>query len=191
MAGKRSTARGLALATGVVLMLAGCGNSTDGTPTASSTATGTTAPKTSADSESAIWDPCSLPDSAISAIGMDPATKEKDVAGVKFTGWKVCTWRATARWYDLVILSGTPTLQDIQRRTDYTGFKPETVAGRQAIEYVDGTDPDRLGCYIAVQMPYGSAAFKVFTRYEIGKQGDPCAQARRHAEDLAKYLPAS
>lgn len=193
MASRRRMVRGLALTVGAAVVLIGCGNSNNGTPTASSTtATSTTSPaKTSAKPDAALWDPCALRDDAISGTGLDPATKDKNVAGVQFPGWKVCSWRANARWYDLSIMSGTPTLQDIQKRTDYAEFTPQSVGSRRAIQFVDGTDPQRLGCYLAVELKQGSVMFKVFTRYSIGKQGDPCQEVRRHTEDLARDLPAS
>jgi hypothetical protein len=179
------------LAFGVVAGAAGCGDSADGTPTASGMAgASTTAAATKpADPDAALWNPCDLPDSAMTATGLNPATKEKDVAGVDFTGWKVCAWRATSRWYDLTVLSGTPSLDEVRRRSDFEKFTPRTVGSHQAVEFLDVNDRDRLKCTIAVGVSYGSVMFRVFTRYEIGKQGDPCAEARRHVEDLAKYLP--
>ncbi|MFG1796946.1 DUF3558 domain-containing protein [Nocardia sp. NPDC049149] len=174
-----------------MVVSAGCGDPTEGKPTASGTTAVTTAPSKSADADAGLWDPCGLPDSAVSATGLDPATKRKDAGGVKFDGWKVCGWRATARWYELTVFSGTPTLQDIQHRTDYEAFTPATVGSRRAVQFFDVGDGDRLKCYIGVELPQGSAMFKVITRYEIGKQGDPCVQVRHHVDDLAKYLPGS
>jgi hypothetical protein len=194
MTSRGNTLRGLALVFGAALVLVGCGNSADGTPTATGASvtagSKTTAPK-SADPSSALWNPCDLPDSAISATGLDPATKEKDVAGVKFEGWKVCNWRAAARWYDLTILSGTPTLQDAQQRTDYEGFTPRAVGSHQAVEFRTAGDSKQLDCYIAVEVPRGTVMFKVLTRYSQGKQGDPCTEVQRHVDDLVKYLPGS
>jgi hypothetical protein len=183
--------RGATLAVGAALALAGCDDATDGTATSTTTvATATGAATKSADPDSALWNPCELPESAISGTGLDPASKEKDVAGVDFTGWKVCGWRANARWYDLTIYSGTPTLEEYMQRPDFEHFVPRTVGSHRAVEFLDVGDTQRLGCSIAVAVRGGTVSFGVLTRYSVGKQGDPCVQVARHVDDLAQYLPS-
>ncbi|WP_167472003.1 DUF3558 domain-containing protein [Nocardia arthritidis] len=177
----------------VVLVLAGltgCGTSTKGAPTTAAPSSAASAATSSANPDAALWNPCDLPDSAISAVGLNPSTKTKDIADTHFDGWKICSWRSSARWYTLGILSGTPSLDDVQRRTDYEEFKPRTVGTHRAIEFLDVGDRDRLNCGLAVEIPHGSALFRVLTRYEIGKKGDPCAELSRSVDDLAKYLPS-
>jgi hypothetical protein len=191
MTSRGNVLRGLVLAVGAVLVLTGCEDSTGPGQATTGAVSVTAAATKSADPDAALWNPCDLPDSAISATGLDPASKTKDVAGVDFDGWKVCSWRAAARWYDLTILSGTPTLADVQQRRDFEAFTPRRVGSRKAVEFLDAGDDKRLKCGIAVEMPYGSILFRVLTRYSVGKQGDPCVEARRHAEDLAKFLPES
>ncbi|WP_083880359.1 DUF3558 domain-containing protein [Nocardia araoensis] len=183
--------RGAALATGAVVVLAGCGDSTGGTPTPATSALPTTSATKSSDPDAALWNPCDLPESAISGTGLDPASKEKDVAGVDFTGWKVCGWRASSRWYDLTIFSGTPTLDEYMQRPDFEHFVPQTVGSRRAVEFLDVGDTQRLGCSIAIAVRGGTVSFGVLTRYSVGKQGDPCIQVHRHVDDLVKYLPGS
>ncbi|WP_280241212.1 DUF3558 domain-containing protein [Nocardia abscessus] len=184
--------RGAALAVGAVVVLAACGDSTDGstTTTTNERTSAPGAPK-STDADAALWDPCGLPESAVSGTGLDAAAKMKDVAGVDFTGWKVCSWRATARWYSLGVLSGTPTMDDIRKRSDFEAFSPLTVGTLQAVQFLDVGDAQRLNCTVAVEVPHGTVMFYVTTRYSVGKQGDPCVQARDHAQDLVKYLPGS
>nr|WP_280494070.1 DUF3558 domain-containing protein [Nocardia asiatica] len=182
--------RGAALTFGVVVVLAGCGASTGDTPTATTTADATTSAATrSADPDAALWNPCDLPESAISGSGLDPASRDKDAAGVDFTGWKVCGWRAVSRWYDLTVFSGTPTLQDVRMRRDFESFTPQSVGTRNAVEFLDVGDTKQLKCSIAVEVAQGTVLFRVVTRYSIGKQGDPCVEVRRHTSDLAQYLP--
>ncbi|MGK8510619.1 DUF3558 domain-containing protein [Nocardia asiatica] len=184
--------RGAALTFGVVIALAGCGDSTGDTPTSAASASATTSVATkSTDADAALWDPCGLPESAVSETGLDPAAKTKDVAGVDFTGWKVCSWRATARWYSLGVLSGTPTMDEIRKRSDFEAFSPLTVGAHQAVQFLDVGDAQRLNCTVAVQVPQGTVMFYVTSRYSVGRQGDPCVQARNHAQDLGEYLPRS
>ncbi|MET9028037.1 DUF3558 domain-containing protein [Nocardia sp. NPDC004168] len=182
--------RGAVLATGAVVVLAGCGDTTGSTPTSTTAAaTATTTATKSADPDAALWNPCDLPEAAISGTGLDTASKNKDAAGVDFTGWKVCGWRAVSRWYDLTIFSGTPTLQDVQKRRDFESFTPHPVGAHNAVEFLDVGDAKQLKCSIAVEAAQGTVLFRVVTRYSVGKQGDPCAEVRRHASDLAQYLP--
>ncbi|WP_280253071.1 DUF3558 domain-containing protein [Nocardia abscessus] len=185
--------RGAALAVGATLVVVGCDDSTD-SPSATTT-TAVAAPSSSAsksaDPDAALWDPCTLPDSAISGTGLNQATKEKDVAGVDFTGWKVCGWQASARWYDLGVLSGAFALDEVRQRQDKESFTPLTVGSHRALQYLDVGDSKRLKCSVAVENAHGTVIFKVTTRYSIGKQGEPCQEAGRHVDDLVRYLPTN
>ncbi|MEV6429053.1 DUF3558 domain-containing protein [Nocardia sp. NPDC051463] len=191
MTSRGNVLRGFAVAIGAALVLAGCNDSTGPVATTPNTtgATSTVAATKPADPDAALWNPCDLSESAISGTGLDPASKKKDVAGVDFDGWKVCSWRASAKWYDLTILSGTPTLADVEQRRDFEAFAPQTIGSRKAVEFLDAGDKERLKCAIAVEMSYGSVLFRVLTRNSVGKQGEPCVEARRHVDDLAKDLP--
>ncbi|QIS04743.1 DUF3558 domain-containing protein [Nocardia brasiliensis] len=181
--------RTLTIIVGAALVLGGC-DDTSGTPSTSG------APSTSATTsvgvpvkDQAPWDPCSLPVDALRATGLDPDSKKSGAAGVEFDGWKVCRWRAQTRWYSLGVLAGTPTLKDVQNRSDFNGFKSFQVGGRPAVQFGRASDPERLGCSVAVEVPAGSVIFDMLTRYGEPQQADPCSVAAKHANDLAKYLP--
>ncbi|MEU1993216.1 DUF3558 domain-containing protein [Nocardia gamkensis] len=183
--------RGTALAVGVTLVAVGCNDATDTpTPTATTTVAAASTSK-SGNPDAALWDPCTLPESAISGTGLNQATREKDVAGVDFTGWKVCGWQAAARWYDLGVLSGAFALDEVRQRQDKEAFTPLTVGSHRALQYLDVGDSKRLKCSVAVENAHGTVIFKVTTRYSLGKQGEPCQEAGRHADDLVRYLPAN
>ncbi|MFC9436513.1 DUF3558 domain-containing protein [Nocardia sp. NPDC057030] len=199
MTSRGSRLRGIALVVGVGLVLVGCEKTTDGAPTGTGapSSTGVTSAKPSGpkDPDAAIWDPCtSLPDDALRADDLNPDTRTKDIARFDPTGWKVCAWRSTAKWYDLGIYSGEPTLDQVRKRQDLESVVPLTVGGHPALRFLFSDDAEkRLDCGVAVEVPQGKAAgtvaFLVTTRYSIGKLGDPCDQATRHANDFAKYLP--
>ncbi|RDI65046.1 DUF3558 domain-containing protein [Nocardia pseudobrasiliensis] len=177
---------GVALAVGALALVAGCGPGGGGGTTTSSSASPTTT-----DPAASLWDPCALPDSALVANGLDPATKQPGVLGKQFPGSKTCAWTSTTKWYDLTVYSIGRSLQEIRDRTDLAGFTPTTVGSHEAIQFGDAGDPKALNCYIAVALEQGDVTFEAQTNYSVGKQGDPCAQVRRHADDLVKYLPAS
>lgn len=173
----------------VACLSAGCGPTVEEVAPESSVVS-TAAPSTKADPDAGLWDPCGLPDSAISATGLDPGTKVSNVAGVAFDGWKVCNWRAEADWYDLTLFSGRPTLDEVRRRTDFTAFTDRTVGGRPAVQFLDADDSRGFVCTVATEVPDGTVAFRLIVRPTKGRQGDPCSAAAGHADDLATQLPA-
>ncbi|MFC8528394.1 DUF3558 domain-containing protein [Nocardia sp. NPDC057227] len=178
----------IAGALAVACLSAGCGPTVEEVAPESSVVV-TVAPSTKADPDAGLWDPCGLPDSAISATGLDPGSKVPDVGGVDFDGWKVCSWQGSTGWYSLAVLSGEPTLQEVRSRTDFVGFTDRTVGSRPAVQFRDAGDDRGLTCSISVEVPEGSVMFTLNTRYSVGKQGDPCTEVRRHADDLAVHLP--
>ncbi len=185
------------------LGLAGCSGSTDGSPTPveagatgseSSQSAGTdgaAASTTAASEEAELWDPCALPESAISGTGLDPASKESGIAETDFTdaGWEICTWRATANWYDVTIFSGTPTLAEVEARPTFTGYTPKTVGSHRATQYVPVGATKDLECATAVELQQGVVMIKVQARASKGAQENPCTVVDRHAADLADHLP--
>ncbi|VFB00990.1 Protein of uncharacterised function (DUF3558) [Nocardia cyriacigeorgica] len=197
--------RGTVLLAAAVLGVAGCSGSTEGSPTAVESAAtsaasgetsggGSAAASTSAKSEEgALWDPCALPESAISGTGLEPASKESGIANVDFTDadWKTCDWRATAGWYNFGMYSGTPTLDEVRARPDYTSFVPRSVGAREALQFRDTGATAHLTCAMAVAVPQGIVMFDVQARASVGVKDDPCVVLDRHVADLAEYLPAS
>ncbi|OQS15119.1 hypothetical protein B0T36_10670 [Nocardia donostiensis] len=192
--------RGIGVLVAAAFVVAGCGGETGGTaePEQASqvSASGeasvgeTSAPETSS-SEEALWDPCGLPDSAVTATGLDPASKEPGIADVDWTdaGWKICDWDATAGWYSLTIMSGTPTLEEIESRDDFTEFVSKNVGSSRAVQYrMIGAAKD-LRCSIAVELSQGVAIFAVTARPSKGVQGDLCALAEQHAGQISATMP--
>ncbi|MBF6438282.1 DUF3558 domain-containing protein [Nocardia cyriacigeorgica] len=186
-----------------MLGVAGCSGSTEGSPTAvesvatspdsgQTSGTGSAAASTSAKSdEGALWDPCALPESAVSGTGMDPSSKESGIADVDFTegGWKICTWKADAGWYWLTVSSGTPTLDEVKARDDFTEFTDITVGSHRAIQFRKSGSAHDLRCNIAVEIPQGIVMFAAGARASVGAKEDMCLVANRHAADLGEYLP--
>ncbi|NEW27942.1 DUF3558 domain-containing protein [Nocardia cyriacigeorgica] len=195
--------RAAVLLAAVVVGVAGCSGSTEGSPTAvestaaspesgqtsgTGSATGSTTAKSD---EAALWDPCALPESAVSGTGLDAASKETGIAEVDFSdaGWKICSWRSTAGWYDLTIFSGTPTLEDVKARPTFTNYTPKTVGAHEATQYVPVGATKDLECATAVGLEQGVVMIKVQARASKGAQENPCVVVDRHAADLAEYLP--
>ncbi|MFI6776029.1 DUF3558 domain-containing protein [Nocardia sp. NPDC050412] len=196
MVGTAKMPRAAALILGAALALVGCNdNSGDSAPPLSSTkasASTTAAATTSKDPEAAIWNPCDIPDSAISALGLNAASKDTKVAGVDPTGWKVCSWQSVPKTYTLGVLSSDHTLEESRQRSDYTDFESTTVGSRQALQYRSVGSSHDLGCWLSVEVPHGMVDFSVLNRYGSAgaSAGEPCGEVRRLGEALEKYLPA-
>ncbi|MFI6364859.1 DUF3558 domain-containing protein [Nocardia sp. NPDC050630] len=188
--------RAAALILGAALVLVGCNdNSGESAPAPSSTkasASMTAAATTSKNPEAAIWNPCDIPDSAISALGLNTASKDTKVAGVDPTGWKVCSWVSAPKTYSFGVLSSEHTLDEVKQRTDRTDFAPSTVGSRRALQYRDVGSSHDLGCWLSVEVPHGMVDFSVLNRYGSAGSGapEPCGEAHRLADALAEYLPA-
>ncbi|WP_330251579.1 DUF3558 domain-containing protein [Nocardia sp. NBC_00565] len=195
MTGRAKALPAAALAIGAALVLAGCnGDSTEGKPTAATTSAPktTAAATTSTAPEAAVWDPCTIPDSALTALGLNTSTKENTVAGVDPTGWKVCSWQSEPKAYTFSVLSSEHTLEESRQRTDYVDYMPTTVGAHQALQFRGAGATHDLGCWLAVEVPAGIVDFHVLNRYGSSgaKAGEPCAETRRLTEALAMYLPA-
>ncbi|MEV4129248.1 DUF3558 domain-containing protein [Nocardia sp. NPDC049707] len=195
MVGTAKMPRAAALILGASLALAGCNDNSGGSaPTPSSTkasASSTATTTTSQDPEAAIWNPCDIPDSAISALGLNTASKDNTVAGVDFTGWKVCSWLSGPKTYSFTIMSSEHNVDEVRQRTDYVDFTSTTAGSRPAVQYRNTGAVRDLVCYISVEMPYGIATFKVQNRYGSAGSGapEPCSEVRRLSDALTDYLP--
>ncbi|MEV0062869.1 DUF3558 domain-containing protein [Nocardia sp. NPDC050718] len=171
------------------LVVAGCGDSGGGTAAPTTTAVSVAASPTSVDAEAKVWDPCSLPDSAIDAAGLKAGSKESGAAGVDFTGWKVCNWNDQGRKYGLAVMSSERSLAEVRQRTDYSEWNTLTIGSRAALEFRPvGAIHDQT-CFVAVEVPAGTVVFKVQNRYSAVGALPPCSEAQRVSGALAQYLP--
>jgi hypothetical protein len=192
MVGTAKMPSAAALILGAALALVGCNDNSGGsapTPSSTKASATTAAATTSKDPEAAIWNPCDIPDSAISALGLNTASKDTTVAGVDPTGWKVCSWLSQAKTYNLGVLSSDHTLEEIRQRTDYVEHTPTTVGSRPALQFRQPGTRHDLTCWLAVELPHGMVEFNVINRYGVDGAGEPCAEAHRLSEALAEYLP--
>ncbi|MGM7644453.1 DUF3558 domain-containing protein [Nocardia sp. JW2] len=190
MAVRRGTGMvGVVAAVGFVV--AGCG-SEQGAATPQPSQVSVAASPTSVDAEAKVWDPCSLPDSAVGGVGLNVGSKKKDVAGVDFSGWKVCSWSDSAKQYTFSVMSSEHTLTESRQRTDeYTGWTELQVGAHQALEFRPIGSANDVACYVSVEVPNGSVDFKVQNRVSAVGAPEPCGEARRLSTALVDYLPSS
>ncbi len=193
MTQRSKTLGAIALVAAACLALTGCSKSNSGSPTASAQTTPSSntaaAASTTTDSAEPQWDPCTIPDSAISGLGLDTSSKSNQVAGTTFDGWKVCTWGSTDQTYDFTIYTSSHSLNDWKQRTDYTDFTSITVGGHQALEYHSSGGNRDLECAISAQIIGGTVDFEVLNRYGAPNLGNPCSTVRHITDSLGQYLP--
>lgn len=170
---------GIVLALAAVALVGGCSPSTDGDPQ----------PVTTTVSQAALWDPCTIPDDALQRTGVDPATEERDIAGVKQEGWKICGWKGP--WYFLEIFSTNYTLDDVKRNPRNTEVRDVTVGPRQGVMYHETSDKKLVMCDIAFGLEQGALLVRADTFGSESPREDPCVVVTRHAGDLQANLPTT
>ncbi|MBW0275566.1 hypothetical protein ATM97_19260 [Nocardia sp. MH4] len=154
-------------------------------------ATTAAAATTSADPSAGLWDPCTLPDSALSAAGLNTATKEKDVAGVAFEGWKVCGWQDSAKTYSFTIYASSHTLDEVRSRADRTDFVTVRVGPYEGLQYRPSGSAHDAGCFISLPIGSQMVDFSVLNRHSaraVAKEA--CQETRRIADALVQNVPA-
>ncbi|MGW6625718.1 DUF3558 domain-containing protein [Nocardia sp. NPDC055002] len=171
------------------LAVVGCGEQGTATPQTSSVSVA--ASPTSVDAEAKVWDPCSLPDSAVSDVGLNVQSKKKDVAGVDFTGWKVCSWMDPGKQFSLAVMSSEHTLAESRARTDFSDWNSLAVGSHDALEFRQAGASHDLSCFVAVEVPAGSVMFRFQNRVSADNPLPPCPEARRLSAGLVQYLPTA
>jgi hypothetical protein len=159
-----------------VLAVAGCSKSQPGAPQASATTL----------SEGQLWDPCSLPDSAISAAGADPGSKDTNTFGAPQPGWKGCAWRAGH--YFLNVYVTNHTLDEISRIPKFRDVQDVNVSGRRAISYyLESSPPDN--CIISIPTSGGLVEVDVNQAAGDPSAGDYCGIAEKSEQALDGTIP--
>lgn len=164
---------------GAGLMLAGC---SAGTVSGDADAEGAAAGEP-------IFSPCDdIPDEAISALGFDAATEDRDIMGVKQPGWNICGWMGPGP--ALSVFATTHTLDDVRANKKNIEFQPIELGGRTAFSYRETSDESRRRCDVAVASSDGAALISVSYLGVDPVTEDPCEVAVRATRSLVAYLPA-
>ncbi|MGK8555789.1 hypothetical protein [Nocardia gipuzkoensis] len=155
-----------------------------GSSTSTGTSTTTTIPPPP------VWDPCALPESAVAAAGLDPASK-KPHDGIDRKG---CRWRGD--WYDVDVTSSAESFEDaFYDAGKYTRPRPMTVGERPTLmlhweldsDYfcdlaLDAPQGERLGVEVGVVLIEASTNVK-------GRRNELCIALARLADPLVRHVP--
>ncbi|WP_329411908.1 DUF3558 domain-containing protein [Nocardia vinacea] len=181
---------GAVLGVGAVVLLSGCGSSTDGDakPVSTSASAG---PSLAADVPH-TYDPCKdVPQDVLDSEklhGKDPANGDAD-GGVK---WRGCAW-VRSNGYAVSIRTTNLTIEVIRSRNfpEATEF---TINGRRAISTRQFDGPYiKEACTLDVEMKGGSLEFNLNNPPSNRDTGsiDSCVLARGLAEKVVPSLPAT
>ncbi|HEY5857075.1 MAG TPA: DUF3558 domain-containing protein [Aldersonia sp.] len=133
------------------------------------------------------FDPCLLPEEAVVAAEVDPATKDHDFFGVRMQGWNLCSW--VADWYSVGVAAMTHSIDAVRANPKNTEFAPAVVGSRDAFTYREVTDTDRKACHVAFASTDGAILIMVLVKWSRDAVEDPCVVATRSANVLDRYLP--
>ncbi|MFD4368457.1 DUF3558 family protein [Rhodococcus sp. NPDC058521] len=174
-------AMGLGALIAASALLVGCGAADSVEQTAAPAADG-------ANKNPGLFEPCDIPDVALEAAGLDPATEDADFFGVQATGWELCTWEAG--WYYLAVLSTTHSFDEVKSNPNNLELTAvDSIPGRDAVTYRDKSDVNRETCDAAFPFEGGTLIVRSDKKGTELAQELPCVMAVRGAVALNDVLP--
>lgn len=175
----RSLARwGVAIVAAVgVLGTAGCGSaSVEGQ-----------AETTKPEAGEPAFDPCSIPDDAVRAAGMDPTSESREIFDVKQPGWSLCNWNGANQM--ITIFATARSLDEIQANERFVDFTPVDLGDRSAFTFREVSDTDNQYCDVVFNAGTDTVMIKsgYFTN-QTPPEG-PCPLAIRNAQIFEPTIP--
>ncbi|GGN99044.1 DUF3558 domain-containing protein [Nocardia rhizosphaerihabitans] len=159
-----------------VVGLVGCGSG----ETSSKGATTTAKP--------VLWNPCTeIPDDALRAAGVDPATEEKGVAGVPQSGWEICGWSGPQ--YSLTVYTTNKSVAQFEEKPGNVDFRDVAIAGRSGREFRVAGASKQLDCNVVFPASQGVVQLQVLGSALIDNLGDPCQHLANAGEVLVPTFP--
>lgn len=130
---------------------------------------------------------CTIPDDALLAAGLDPATERVGFFGEHFTHAKLCRWDGP--WYSIGIFALTDTIEQIVSDPGYTGIRDITVADRDAVLFRDVYDPRDAFCLLGYTTRGGTILFSGIESSTVDDGGDICTATTDVARALDHVIP--
>ncbi|WP_176444177.1 DUF3558 domain-containing protein [Rhodococcoides kyotonense] len=141
------------------------------------------------------FDPCSIPDDAIAAAGLDPATRSAGAGnGLTTPGWQICSWdgpSGDAWYYYSISFSMNHDLEEIRLQPGNVDHSEIEFAGRVGLQYRMDLRERLSVCNIAFDTQAGVAAVMASSFRASQTKGDLCEIVRQHTEQLHGVFPAS
>nr|WP_269454855.1 MULTISPECIES: DUF3558 domain-containing protein [unclassified Rhodococcus (in: high G+C Gram-positive bacteria)] len=173
---------------GVLASVAGCGGGTEGAPIAESSTSSVVATPVADEP----WDPCTIPDSAVKAAGLDVGSKSTNLFGDAplSTEWKTCIWTDPdpGSWYFLGVFSSHNNLDYLKTNDQFGNFTDADSAG--AVQFRRTANYQEVSCGVAYEVIGGVVYFILDGRAGREPKGEPCSEIGRVTESLRTNLPA-
>ncbi|MDH6680287.1 hypothetical protein M2284_004513 [Rhodococcus sp. LBL1] len=136
-----------------------------------------------------VFDPCTVPHDVLRAIGVDPASEERDIMDVKQPGWRLCSWNETDRAFYFTIFATGMSIDTILANERTVDPTPIDLAGRNAFTIREKSDTRNEHCDVLV----AAGPDTLMVRTDLGKglppSESPCPQAIKNAQLLEPSLP--
>ena len=175
----------------VLVIAAGCSNTTDGDAVADATSSGAASTTNPAPTP---WDPCTIPDEAIERAGLNIETKESGVFGRDQFGFKICGWENQATpesKYYVRIFVGFQTIEWISDTSRFGGLRPVQVGTRDATQFEQISASKSLNCGVAYAA--GRELIMATINSDVlvdTPQYDPCTELNTLIATLGSELPS-
>ncbi|OAK51758.1 hypothetical protein A3K89_10830 [Rhodococcoides kyotonense] len=141
------------------------------------------------------WDPCTVTDDVIEAMGLDPSSRKQGwQSGVVVEDWDLCGFRAppTSQSYFFHIRSSDRhTIESIRSDDSRLDRVDLTVNGRDAFRYRTNDSRAVADCNVALPVGIGVVVLSVDFAGGVEPAEDPCKLVVSHATDLEPVLPSS
>lgn len=172
---KRFRAVGCVAAVAVAAAVSGCSDEVQGAPVRAA-------------GQAGLFDPCTaIPDEALRAAGVDPASEAKDVDGVQQPGWETCSWDGGG--YYLTVFSTDHTIGEFWVKPDVRDVEDFTLNGRAAYTFRSGPANESFTCGVVLAVPQGLVMITVFVDYGLDYEVDACASVRSRTPFIEPYFP--
>ncbi|WP_028479002.1 DUF3558 domain-containing protein [Nocardia sp. CNY236] len=170
--------RGIRLVAAAVLVLglAACGEATSTDKSAATT------------TKVVLYDPCTIPDEAVLAAGVDPKTKESGIEGRPRSGWEICGWYNDD--FALTVYSSARTIRDYGAKARNADFQSVTIAGRPGEQFRVDADNRDFKCDVVFAAEQGSVQISLLSLSPRATDlPDPCRSLSEAASSLVPHLP--
>lgn len=136
-----------------------------------------------------VFDPCSIPDDALSQLGVDVSTKKSGILDVRMVDFDICSWNGT--WFKVGVWSTYLSLDAVKGNTNNLDVRDVAIPGREAAIFRQAGNMDDTVCMVAIGAEQGALmlridAFRGTPRVQIGA---PCDFAVDQTLVLLPYLP--
>ncbi|WP_430335055.1 DUF3558 domain-containing protein [Rhodococcus sp. ACT016] len=135
------------------------------------------------------FDPCSIPDEALRAIGVDPASEERDIMDVKQPGWSLCSWNKPDRAFYVTIFATGMPLDAVLTSERFTDATPIDLAGRKAFTVREKSDTRNEHCDVVLAAGPDTLMLQADYGKGLPPSESPCPLAIKNAQLLEPSLP--